>query len=91
MALLLFLANLKTGSYGTFYGQGNKVLLNDHSHMTKRAATPIYGNIFFYRILGWLVHFNETWYVTVDTRAHCNFINNDPGLSLTYFMPTSVK
>ena len=29
--------------------RGTKVLLNDLNHMTKRAATPIYGNIFFYR------------------------------------------
>ena len=32
--------------------RGTKVLLNDHDHMTKRAATPIYGNTFFYRNTG---------------------------------------
>ena len=41
-------------SYLTHGTQGTKVLLNDLDHMTKRAATPIYGNscIFFYRNTG---------------------------------------
>ena len=39
-------------SYPAYGTQGEKVLLNDLDHMTKRAATPIYGYISFYRILG---------------------------------------
>ena len=38
--------------YPTHGTQGRKVLLNDLDHMTKRAATPIDGNIFFYRNTG---------------------------------------
>ena len=34
--------------------RGTKVLLNDLDHMTKRATTRIYGNIFFYRNT-WLI------------------------------------
>ena len=87
----LFFANVKTGFIWNLLGQRKKVLLNDLDHMTKRAATPIYGNIYFYRNTGliWSIVMKldmyqwRLWPIVVSS-------NNDPVLSLTCFMPKSV-
>ena len=47
-----FIYSIGLSSYPTHGTQGKKVLLNDLDHTTKRAATPIYSNIFFYRNTG---------------------------------------
>ena len=47
-----FIHSKGLSSYPTHGTQGKKVLLNDLDHMTKRAASSIYGNIFFYRNTG---------------------------------------
>ena len=51
---------------------GTKVYINGPGHMTKMAATPIYGKnpskIFFSRTGGG--DFHETWYVASGTPAH---------------------
>ena len=44
-----FIHSKGLSSYPTHGTLENKVLLNDLNHMTKRAATPINGNVFFYR------------------------------------------
>ena len=63
---------------------GTKVCSRHLGHMTKMAATPIYGKepskIFFSR-----GDIHETWYVASGTPAHHSFLNNDPGVTLTYF------
>ena len=57
-------------------------------HMTKMAATPIYGKNNLLLQNRW-AHFHETWFVASRTSAHCSFINDDPGMTLTYFTARS--
>ena len=47
-----FIHSKGLSSYSTHRTQEKNVLLHDFDHMTKRAATPIYGNIFCYRNTG---------------------------------------
>ena len=51
---------------------GRKVYINGPGHMTKMAATPIYGKKTFKNLLlqNQLADFHETWYVASGTPAH---------------------
>ena len=53
------------------WGGGTKVYINGRGHMTKMAATPIYGKKPFKNLLQnrW-ADFHETWYVASGTPAH---------------------
>ena len=53
----------------------------DADHMTNMAAMPIYGNQ--------LTDFHETWYVALGLPPIIFCSNDDPGLSLAYFMARS--
>ena len=70
-----------------------KICQHDPGHMTKMAATPIYGKnpskFFFSGTEG--ADFYETWYVVLETPAHGIIVcsNDDSGVTLTYFMARS--
>ena len=51
---------------------GTKVYINGPGHMTKMAATPIYGKKPFKNLLlqNWRADFYETWYEASGTPAH---------------------
>ena len=59
--------------------------------MTKMATTPIYGKKPFKIILlrNRRADFYETWYVALGTPAHHSSLNDDPGVTLTYFTARS--
>ena len=66
---------------------GTKVCTNGPGHMTKMAAMPIYGKNFLLQN-----HKSvdlETWHAASVTQALQSYINDDPGLTLTYFMTRS--
>ena len=67
--------------------EGKKVYINGPVHMTKMAATPIYGKkpskVFSYRTKGpMIMKFGIEHYVL---KLYKVYINDDPELSLTYF------
>ena len=66
---------------------GTKVCINGPSQMTKMAATPIYTLKTLKNLLlqNRRADFHETWYVASGTPAHHSCINDDPGVTLTYF------
>ena len=58
--------------------------------MTEIAAMPIYGE----NLKKFLLHNQksydlETWHVALGTQALQSYINDDPGLTLTYFAARS--
>ena len=67
-----------------------KVCSNGPDHMTKMAAMPVYG-----RNLKNLLLRNpkaddlETWYAALGARVLPSCLNDDHGLTLTYFMARS--
>ena len=70
--------------------EGMKVYINGSGHMTKMAAMPIYRKTLKNLLLQSLKSYNlETWYVAPRTQALQSFINDDPGLTMTYFTAKS--
>ena len=64
-----------------------KVYINGPGHMTKMAATPIYGkNIFFKTYSPMFMKLGMKHYVL---RLYTVYKNDDPGLTLTHFMTMS--
>ena len=61
-----------------------KVWWHDAGHMTKMAATPIYGKKPFKNLRNRRADFHETWYVALGTPAHHSLFkwwtSNDLGL-----------
>ena len=70
---------------------GTKVCSRDLDHMTKMAPTPIYSTKTLKNLLlqNWRADFHETWYVASGTPAHHSCLNDDPGMTLTYFTARS--
>ena len=64
-----------------------KLYLQDAGHMTKMAATSIYGKKPFKIFSG--TDFHETWYVAFGTPVHIICSNDDPELTLTNFTARS--
>ena len=62
---------------------GTKICSQHLGHMTKMATMPIYGinpsKIFF-------SDFHEIWYVALELLPIIVSSNDDPGVTLTYFM-----
>ena len=58
--------------------------------MAKMATMPIYGKTPL-NLLLWnrWADFQETWYVALGTPAHYSYSNDDPGVTLAYFMARS--
>ena len=69
---------------------GTKVCINGPGHMTKMAAMPIYGKnpSKIFSGTGW-ADFHEIWYVALGLLPIIVFTNDDPGVTLTYFMTRS--
>ena len=61
-----------------------KVCSRNLGHMTKMAASSIYGKIPSFKIILWnqWVGFHETWYVALGTWSIILYSNDDPGLTL---------
>ena len=72
-------------------GRGNESLYNGPGHMTKMAAIPIYGKnlekIFFSRTRSPMILKHGMWHWGL--KLYKVFINDDPGLTLTYFTARS--
>ena len=68
---------------------GTKVCINGPGHMTKMAAVPIYGKNLKNLLQNRRADFHETWYVALGTPAYIVCINDDPGVTLTYFTARS--
>ena len=72
---------------------GKEVYINGTGHMAKMATMPIYmyGKTFKNLLLQNQKSYDlETWHVALGTRALQRlYINDDPGLTLTYFMARS--
>ena len=67
-----------------------KVYINHPGHMTKMAAMPIYGKNLKNLLLQNQKSYDlETWHVVSGTQALQSYINDDPGLTLTYFTARS--
>ena len=70
---------------------GKKVYINGPGHMTKMAATPIYGKIFqkyfFYRTNSPMIM--KLRMEHLELNLYTVYINNDPELTLTYFAAMS--
>ena len=60
-------------------------------HMTKIASMPIYGKNIKHPLLeNYIIYCLETWYVAfVGLVLQHLYINDDPGLTLTYFTASS--
>ena len=66
---------------------GTKVYINDPGHMTKMAAMlKTFKNLLLWN--RW-TDFHETWYLASGLRLIIVYINDDPGLTLTYFTTRS--
>ena len=58
--------------------------------MTKMAAMPIYGKNFKNLLLQNQKSYDlETWHVALGLKLYKVYINDDPGLTLTYFTARS--
>ena len=69
---------------------GTKVYINGPGHMTNMAARPIYGKNLKNPLLQNQKSYDlETWHVASGTQALQIYINDDPGLTLTYFTARS--
>ena len=71
---------------------GTKVFINGPGHMTKMAAMPIYGKNLKNLLQNQKSYDLETWHVASGTQALQSLykiINDDPGLTLTYFSARS--
>ena len=67
-----------------------KVYINGLGHMTKMATMPIYGKNLKNLLLQNQKSYDlETWHVALRTQALQVCINDDPGLTLTYFTARS--
>ena len=69
---------------------GTKVYINGPGHMTKMAATPIYGKtlkLFFSRTRSPMILKLGMWHQGL--KVYKVYINDDPGLTLTYFTARS--
>ena len=68
-------------------GRGNESLFNWSGHVTKMAAMPIYGK----NLLLWnqKVDDLETWYEALSAQVLLSLLNDDSGLTLTYFTARS--
>ena len=67
-----------------------KIYYHDAGHMTKMAATPIYGKKNFKNLLrNRRADFQETWYVASGLQPIIVCSNDDPGVTLTYFTARS--
>ena len=65
---------------------GTKVYINGPGHMTKMAAMPIYGKNFKKNLLQNQMSYDiETCPVASGKKLFKVYINDDPGLTLTYF------
>ena len=65
---------------------GTKVYMNGPGHMTKMATMPIYGkNLKNLLLQNQKPYDLESWHVASRTQALKVYINDDPGLTLTYF------
>ena len=70
---------------------GNNVYINGTGHMTKMAAMPIYCKKSLKNLLlqNQKSYGPETWHVALGTQSLQVYINDDPGLTLTYFTARS--
>ena len=70
---------------------GKEVYINGLGHMTKMAAMLIYGKNLKNLLLQNQKSYDlETWHVSLGTQAlYKVYINDDPGLTLTYFTARS--
>ena len=75
---------------------GTKVYINGPGHLTKMAAMPIILKTFKNLLQKQKSCDLETWHVALGTQAELElellykpYINDDPGLTLTYFMARS--
>ena len=66
-----------------------KLYSNGPGQMTKMAAMPIYGNILKNLLQVHWANSLETRYVASGTLVLQFYLNNDPRLTLTYFMAKS--
>ena len=64
-----------------------KIWWHDAGHMTKLAATPIYGKKPFKNLLllNRCTNFHETWYVAFETQAHYSLFKWWPWVDLGLF------
>ena len=69
-------------------GGGTNFFSRHLGHMIKMAATPIYGKTLQISSPE-PADFHETWYVASGTPAHHSMFNDDPGVTLTYFLARS--
>ena len=66
---------------------GTKVYINGPGHMIKMATMPIYGKTFKKLLLQIRKTFDlETLHVASETQVLQSYINDYPGLTLTFFM-----
>ena len=69
---------------------GTKVYINGTAHMTKMTVMPIYGKTpKNFLLQNQKSHDLVTWHVASGTQALQSLLNDDPGLTLTYFMARS--
>ena len=70
---------------------GKKVYINGTGHMTKMAANPIMVKTFKNLLLQNQKFYDiETWHIALEAQAlQSLYINDDPGLTLTYFTARS--
>ena len=69
---------------------GTKVYINGPGHMTKMAAMPRYGKNLKNLLLQNQTYYDlETWHVVSGLKLNKVYINDDPGLTLTYFTARS--
>ena len=69
---------------------GTKVYINGPGHMTKMAAMPIYGkNLKNLLLQNQKSYYLKTWHVASALKLYQVYINDDPGLTLTYFTARS--
>ena len=65
--------------------EGEKVYINGPGHMTKMAATPIYGKNPIKNLLLQKSYDLETWHAHYVLKLYKVYINDDPELTLTHF------
>ena len=63
---------------------GTKVYINGPGHMTKMAVMLIYGKNLL--LQNQKTYDLETWHAASEIKLYIVYINDDPGLTLTYFM-----
>ena len=69
---------------------GTNICLRHLGHMTKMAATPIYGkNTSLFFLQNWQAEFHKTWYVASGLQPIIVCSNDNPGVTLSYFTSRS--